>query len=85
MKASHHQREFWSISEINMTTTTLLIDKSATKIHQSASVNITLILKKYPSHEQKSQKMYTATLAKPSTLRSLKLHNPSQKVAKLEK
>ena len=79
MKASHHQRGLWSISDINRTTTTLLIDKSTTKIDQSTPVNITLILKKYPPHEPKSQKMYTATLAKPSTLTSLKLHNPLTK------
>ena len=44
----------WSISQINMTTTILLINTSARKIHQSIKVNITLIWKIYSPHKPRS-------------------------------
>ena len=67
-----------------MTTTTLLINTSARKIHQSTTVNITPIWKIYPPREPKSQQKYKGTLEKPSPLKSLQLQNhPSSRPKKV--
>ena len=62
-----------------MTTTTLHIDTSARKIHQSTTVNATLIWKIYRLHEPKSKQKLTGTLVKPSPLTPLQLPNPPPK------
>ena len=84
-KASHHQRGLWSTSQINMTTTTLLIDTSARKIHQSTTVNTTLIWKIYPPHEPRSQQKLTGTLAKLSPPTPLQLQNHLPKSCRTQK
>ena len=75
---SHHQRRLLSISQIDMTNNTLLIDRSARKIHESTTVNITLIWKMYPPHEPKSRLKYKDTLEKRSPLTPLQIQTPPE-------
>ena len=62
-----------------MTATTLPIDTSARKIHNSTTVNITIIWKIYPPQEPKSQQKLTETLEEPNPLTPLQLQNPLPK------
>ena len=80
-----HQRGLWPISQINMTTTNLFINTSARKIHESTTVNITLIWEICPPHEPKSQQKLTGTLGKPNPLTFLQLKNSLPKSCQTQK